>query len=100
MILAVQDLDFRVVYREGKANIADFLSRNAPPPDPNSEEEKLDLELSDDLEVAVVKKVRQQHNPITMTTIRSFTLNSPDLQFLIHTIRTNSYKQNKKRSKN
>ena len=63
MILVVQNLDFRVVYREGKA------SRNVPPPDPNSEEEKLDLELSDDLEVAVVKKVRQQHNPITMNTI-------------------------------
>ena len=66
MILEVLDQDFRVVYKEGKANIADFLSRNAPPLDQNSEEEKLDLELSDDLEVTVVKKVRQQHENITM----------------------------------
>ena len=73
MILAVQEIDFTVVYRKGKANISDFLSRNPPPPDPNSAEELLDLTLSDDLENAVVKKVRQHHESITMNTIRSFT---------------------------
>ena len=96
MILAVQEIDFTVVYRKGKANISDFLSRNPPPPDLNSAEELLDLTLSDDLERAVVRRVQEHHAPITMQTIREATVNSPDLQFLLDVIRKGTHKQHKK----
>ena len=39
MILAIQSIDYVVIYLAGKIHIADFLSRNPPPPDPNSIEE-------------------------------------------------------------
>ena len=96
MILAIQSIDYVVIYLAGKINIADFLSRNPPKPDPNSIEEKLDLKLSDDLERAVVKRVRQQHNPITMNTIRDSTIKSVDLQFLLNCLKDGSWKRFKK----
>jgi hypothetical protein len=83
MILAIQEIDYEVIYLEGKANIADFLSRNPPPVDPNSPDQTLDLGLSDDLEKACVKKVQEQHSKITMYTIRNATINDPSLQFLL-----------------
>ena len=41
MILAIQSIDYVVIYLAGKVHIADFLSRNPPKPDPNSIEEGL-----------------------------------------------------------
>ena len=96
MILAIQAIDYTVVYVKGKVNIADFLSRNPPIPDPNSIEETLDLTLSDDLEKAVVKRVQEKHNPVTMNTIRESTLRSPNLQFLLSCIKEDSWKRFKK----
>ena len=93
MVLAIQELDYVVVYRKGKLNIADFLSRNAPEPDPTSEDQMAELSLSDDLEMAVVRKVQSQHSEVTMNTIRQATIQSEELQFLIRNIRKGSWKR-------
>ena len=49
----------------------------------NSEEQNVDLTLSDDLERIVIKKVQAKYNKITMNTIRDATINCPDLQFTV-----------------
>jgi hypothetical protein len=67
MILAIQELDYVVIFRKGKVNIADFLSRNPPAPtEVETAEEDAELQMRDDLERAVVKSVREQHNNVTM----------------------------------
>ena len=77
MILAIQELDYVVIFRKGKVNIADFLSRNPPAPtEEETAEEDAELQLSDDLERAVVKSVREQHNNVTMNTIRQAIIES------------------------
>ena len=97
MILAIQELDYVVIYRKFKVNIADFLSWNPPP---TTEEEAADqdakLQLSDDLERAVVKSVREQHNNVTMNTIRQETIESEDLQFLIKHVKNGTWKRYRK----
>ena len=92
-VLGIQELDYHVYYKRGKVNISDFLSRNPPDPDPDSEDQTLDLKLSDDLEKIVIKKVYTRYNPITMNTIREYTVNCPDLQFLMECIRKRNWKQ-------
>ena len=43
--------------------------------------------------MAVVRKVRSQHNEVTMNTIRQATIQSEELQFLIRNIRKGSWKR-------
>ena len=77
MILAIQELDYVVIFCKCKVNIADFLSRNPPAPtEEETAEEDAELQLSDDLERAVVKSVREQHNNVTMNTIRQAIIES------------------------
>ena len=96
MIIAIQDLDYTVIFRRGKFNNADFLSRNPPPISANSADQKVDLGMTDDLELAVVKAVRHSHNPVCMNMIREETLKDKDMQFLISCIRTGHWKKHLK----
>ena len=96
MIISIQEIDYLVIFRPGKTNCADFLSRNPPPPGEDSPDQNLDLNLTDDLERAVVKAVRQSKNPVCMNTIRDETLSDPDLQFLIDCLKKGNCKQFKK----
>ena len=70
-----------------------FLSRNPPDQDSDSEDHTLDLKLSDDLEKIVIKKVSAKYNAVTMNTIREYTVNCPNLQFLMDCIRERNWKQ-------
>ena len=72
-----------MIFRKGCINIADFLSRNSEQQSVDSEEQNVDLTLSDDLEQIVIKKVQAKYNKITMNTIRDATINCPDLQFTV-----------------
>ena len=86
-----------VIFRKGKVNIAHFLSPNpSPPTEEETAEEDTELQLSDDLERAVVKSVREQHNNVTMNTIRQKTIEREDLQFLIKHVKKGKWKRYRK----
>ena len=72
-----------MIFRKGRINIADFISQNSKQQSVDSEEQNVDLTLSDDLEWIVIKKVQAKYNKITMNTIRDATINCPDLQFTV-----------------
>ena len=92
-ILGIQELDYKVIFRKGCINIADFLSRNSEQQSVDSEEQNVDLTLSDHLERIVIKKEQAKYNRITMNTILDATINCPDLQFLLKCIRQRNWKR-------
>ena len=76
-ILAVQDLDFEVVFRPGKVNPADFTSRC-----PITDDDKPDLHVSDDLEELVVKTIQDHSDPICVSKFKEEVAKDAEMQFL------------------
>ena len=93
MIIAIQDLDWEVVYKDGQSQPADWLSRSPPPP---QEEDKKDMELSDQLEILNVKQVKSMGNYTCMSKIRHEVASDPDMQFLIERLRRGDFDHHKK----
>lgn len=84
-VLRLQCYNYRVVYRPGKTNIADALSRlnQANPKDPSSEKED------------IVRFVAQESTPVTLTPreIERESENDPEVASVHHYIRTGDWSQ-------
>ena len=94
MVISIQDVPYTLIHRPGKANIADFISRNTQEETP--EDAEIDLfKMEDDLENASLNMVKK-HNFVCMNTIRQNTQEDPDMLFLIKCLKDGSWSQHKK----
>ena len=105
-ILSIQDLDYKVQYKPGKTNIADFASRN-PVPDPEPDPDQFNpnpnmSDVTDDLErfeQHLVQSIREHPEAVTINIIREMTKFDPTLQFIMQRLKKGDWKIHKKDSR-